>query len=351
MSTKDYFSSATVANGDDAPIPPTPSIPNEIPGSHEPAKESSFMGRLKSFGVKKHVQKSEKDDVTSPPTTNGAPEKDENADKTEGEETNGNAPKEKPYTFADVLLSIRKTYENALFPTETVTEKSDTSSMSSISRIPVLEEGRLRTAITPSMPDDTPPIRPSQDTIIIIAEQRVSVDGSMDLYRGTVASVGDDVDLLEEIAPGWLGELLLLVLQSLVVTDEQDKLPKKEIVKISFTLKPHLSSKLPDMLAGLFSSGSQSNSSNSRLNANRMLRARKIIAYVAERIESDLIPETDKDKPDTWLELLCQEKVFTVYFYANVDCSSEVDVADDSDANVETRWRCSVHLSIEVGEK
>jgi WD repeat-containing protein 48 len=178
------------------------------------------MGRLKSFGAKKHPQKSEKDDVTSPPATNGVGEKDENVDKPEGEEANGNAPKEKPYMFADVLSSIRKTYENALYPTETVAEKSDASSLSSISRIPVLEEGRLKTIITPSMPDDTPPIRPSQDTIIIIAEQRVSVDGSMDLYRGTVASVGNDVDLLEGIAPGWLGELLLLALLSLVVADE-----------------------------------------------------------------------------------------------------------------------------------
>jgi len=41
-----------------------------------------------------------------------------------------------------------------------------------------------------------------------------------------------------------------------------------------------------------------------------MLRARKVIAYIAERLESDLIPEKEKDQPDTWLELLCQEKVF-----------------------------------------
>ena len=65
------------------------------------------------------------------------------------------------------------------------------------------------------------------------------------------------------------------------------------------------------MLAGFVSSGSQLIVSNSRLNANRMLRARKIVAYVAERIESDLIPETDKDQPDIWLELLCQEKVLS----------------------------------------
>jgi hypothetical protein len=216
MNNKDYFSSVTFYNGDESPIPPTPSIPTETPGSPEPAKESSFMGRLKSFGTKKLTQKPEKDDLASSQTANGA-EKDENADKTE-EDANGNSvQKEKPYMFADVLASIRKRYTTALNPetataaTTTTTEKPDNASVSSITRVPVLEEGRLRSALTPSLPDDTPPIHPSQDTIIIIAEQKVSVDGSMDLYRGTVASVGNDVDLLEGIAPGWLGELLLLV--------------------------------------------------------------------------------------------------------------------------------------------
>ena len=41
-----------------------------------------------------------------------------------------------------------------------------------------------------------------------------------------------------------------------------------------------------------------------------MLRARKVLAYVAERIESDRIPQDTKDQPDTWLELICQEKVY-----------------------------------------
>jgi hypothetical protein len=44
-----------------------------------------------------------------------------------------------------------------------------------------------------------------------------------------------------------------------------------------------------------------------------MLRARKVLAYVAERIESDLIPPNSKDRPDTWLEILCQEKVCTEF--------------------------------------
>ena len=171
------------------------------------------MSRLKSFGSKKHSQKAEKDDVTGPPAANGA-EKDETTEKTETAATNGRV-KERPNMFTDVLDAIRKMYETALNTPETP-EKSDVASMNSISKIPVLEDGRLRSAITPSMPDDTPLIRPSSDTIIIIAEQRVNVDGSMDLYRGTVGSIGNDIDLLENIAPGWLGELLLLVKPHLV---------------------------------------------------------------------------------------------------------------------------------------
>jgi WD repeat-containing protein 48 len=164
------------------------------------------MNRLR-FGAKKFVQKTEKDDSPSP-HPNGT-DKDDNPEKLD-EETNGTPEKQKPYMLADVLSSIRKTYETALSSGET-TEKGDEASMDSISRIPVLEDGRLRSAMTPSPQDETPIIRPSQDTIILIAEQKVSVDGSMDLYRGTVASVGNDAEILETIAPGWLGELLLLV--------------------------------------------------------------------------------------------------------------------------------------------
>jgi len=40
-----------------------------------------------------------------------------------------------------------------------------------------------------------------------------------------------------------------------------------------------------------------------------MLRARKIVAYAAERIESEDAPSDTKDPPYLWLELLCQEKV------------------------------------------
>jgi WD repeat-containing protein 48 len=51
---------------------------------------------------------------------------------------------------------------------------------------------------------------------------------------------------------------------------------------------------------------------NNRLNANRMLRAKKILAYVAERIEPGLDDDKDKEgalKPEEYLELWCHNQV------------------------------------------
>lgn len=49
---------------------------------------------------------------------------------------------------------------------------------------------------------------------------------------------------------------------------------------------------------------------NARLNANRMLRSKKILAYVAERIEAQAEePDPDALKPEEYLELYCQSQV------------------------------------------
>lgn len=50
---------------------------------------------------------------------------------------------------------------------------------------------------------------------------------------------------------------------------------------------------------------------NARLNANRMLRVKKILAYVAERIEAPQEGEQDPDalKPEEYLDLYCYEQV------------------------------------------
>lgn len=49
---------------------------------------------------------------------------------------------------------------------------------------------------------------------------------------------------------------------------------------------------------------------NNRLNANRMLRVKKILAYVAERIDPQSEePEPGALKPEEYLELYCNEQV------------------------------------------
>jgi len=83
------------------------------------------------------------------------------------------------------------------------------------------------------------------------------------------------------------------------LTVVQNQTPLKELVKVSFVLEPY-----QNLLPIIASDG------NSRLNANRMLRARKIMAYVAERIEPQPEkPDPDAMKPEEYLELYCNNQV------------------------------------------
>jgi WD repeat-containing protein 48 len=68
-------------------------------------------------------------------------------------------------------------------------------------------EQEVETGITPSLPNETPVLKPPPMTTVIIQEE--TSGGSADLYRGTVATVGEDASLIEERAPMWLGDLLL----------------------------------------------------------------------------------------------------------------------------------------------
>jgi WD repeat-containing protein 48 len=102
--------------------------------------------------------------------------------------------------------------------------------------------------------------------------------------------VGRDADLIEQKAPMWLGDVLLL-----------NQLPFKEPVKISFVLHP-----LGDLPAITSADG------NNRLNANRMLRVKKILSYIAEKIEAPPDPEETETSiltPEEYLELYCNEQL------------------------------------------
>lgn len=155
-------------------------------------------------------------------------------------------------------------------------------------------EKHVETKITPSLPNETPVLKLPPGTKVIIQEE--TSGGSAELYRGTVQSVGLDADQIEKCAPQWLGEVLLL-----------NTIPQKEPVKVSFVLHPYPNSGLPALASA---------DGNNRLNANKMLRVKKILAYVAERIDPTLEDAEDKSeedpaalKPEEYLELYCNDQV------------------------------------------
>ncbi|KIH86327.1 WD repeat-containing protein 48 [Sporothrix brasiliensis 5110] len=116
----------------------------------------------------------------------------------------------------------------------------------------------------PCQPDEAPVLRIPDKTKVIIQEELKG--GSIELYRGTVGGLGQPshVDKIERCAPIWLGEAILA-----------NAAPIKESTKISFLLLPY-HDELPPLSAP---------DGSSRLNANRMLRVKKILAYVAEKLE------------------------------------------------------------------
>ncbi|KKA26181.1 hypothetical protein TD95_003759 [Thielaviopsis punctulata] len=121
--------------------------------------------------------------------------------------------------------------------------------------------------LMPSSPAETPTLVFPPKTKIIIQEETES-GGSSNIYTGTVGTVGADADLIEQRGPIWLGDVLLL-----------NTMPFKDPVKVSFVLHPWQDS-LPRIAPV---------DGNNRLNANRMLRVRKVLAYVADKI--DPLPE------------------------------------------------------------
>ena len=54
---------------------------------------------------------------------------------------------------------------------------------------------------------------------------------------------------------------------------------------------------------------------NARLNANRMLRAKKIIAYVTERIDPHGLEEPNALRPEDYVDLYCHDQVNLPLFY------------------------------------
>ncbi|PLB42072.1 WD repeat protein [Aspergillus candidus] len=153
----------------------------------------------------------------------------------------------------------------------------------------------LISAFAPATELETPVLNIPPRTSVFIQEESGDTAVASDLYRGTVARVGEEIDRLEKSIPLWLAELLL-----------KNQIPYKEPTKVAFTLRPYNDKLLPPVAKDGPTPNANGNN-NSRLNANRMLRAKKILAYVAERIDP-LYDEREEGgmKPEEYLELYCQ---------------------------------------------
>ncbi|CAL3962511.1 unnamed protein product [Diplocarpon coronariae] len=269
----DYFSTAPLPS--EASSKPIAETPAEEKGPKSPldaeketnGKDSNTlfgkkfrmgMGSM-SFGSKKTGRSASTATAEKPIIV------DEKAE--EGSESSENGEKEKEVddNLLGIVQKIQNEYEKALVENP---------------------EQRVESGITPSLPNETPVLKVPPMTTVIIQEE--TSGGSADLYRGTVATVGEDATLVAERAPMWLGDLLL-----------RNKIPLKEPVKVSFVLQPW-----QDLLPSIAGPDG-----NSRLNANRMLRVKKILAYVAERVEAaPEEPDPDALRPEEYLELYCYDQ-------------------------------------------
>jgi WD repeat-containing protein 48 len=302
----DYFSSnSTNVNSEAKLVPQTPTEPVATPAVEDASTAdtndtpSKFGKRLRmnmSFNMKKlgKTQPNEKDKAVIVEETKEETELD--AQSSSG---NSNA-RIVDENFLGCIQKIRFAYEDDL--------------QAQIQRAAAVEaaggalgESRdveLPTSIVPSLPSETPVLKPPPNTTILIQEERPEAGGVADLFEGKVGSTGEMADLIEKVAPMWLGDALL-----------RNQIPLKDIVKISFVLEPWQNI-LPSIAADgyVYSSAplsthtDLSRHSNNRLNANRMLRARKILGYVAERIEPAQDPATAMP-PEEYLELYCNNQL------------------------------------------
>ncbi|KAK4140921.1 uncharacterized protein C8A04DRAFT_31584 [Dichotomopilus funicola] len=298
---EDYFSDA-IQSPDGLLRPGQTPLAAETPGGDDKQPKTSVDGGKDKDGKEKDGKDKDKDKDTakSPGTTFGkkfrmgmsfgtkklgrslstaTAEKPVVLDeKAEESESSSGHEKEFEDSFLGVVQRLRNEYEKQ------IADKPDE-----------LVDSR----IAPSLANDTPVLKLPAGTKVIIQEE--TSGGSAEIYRGTVASAGADADIIEARAPQWLGDVLLL-----------NALPPKDPVKISFVLHPWKET-LPPIV---------SVDGNNRLNANRMLRVRKILAYVAERIDPDVAaakaaaegenqqqPVEGLMKPEEYLELYCNEQL------------------------------------------
>lgn len=244
---------------------------------------SRKFGMKNPFGRKRSVsQASDK-----PPTTPGPAPESAADDKAEESESSAGHDADLAHSFLGLIRRIRTNYD----------------------RLVIERPGKhVESRIAPSAPSETPVLQISPNVKIFIQEE-TSAGGLVNIYQGTVGTVGqdEDVDAIEKTGTLWLAEVLL-----------QNVMPAKDNIKVTFYLLPGTG--MP-VIAGPDSEAPQQ--PDSKLNANRVLRVRKILMYIAERLEKDTEPKSATEskqvggtaevqthpKVEDDVELYCNDKV------------------------------------------
>jgi WD repeat-containing protein 48 len=212
--SSDYFSSQPNA-GAGAPVTPggtangqlaapsetatdqTPTTPDAtVPETPSQEKTGMFGKKMwKNFGMKS-LKKTQTKDVNPAPVEERSEDSDSRSSKTEDRIIEDN--------FLGAIQKIRLEYDNDLQAMERNEKRGEKS------------EGtkKLESKIQPSLPNDTPVLKPPGNTILLIQEDRVNSGGVADLFEGTVGGLGSQADLIERVAPVWLADVLLKVRSS-----------------------------------------------------------------------------------------------------------------------------------------
>ncbi|KAI8882025.1 WD40 repeat-like protein [Backusella circina FSU 941] len=237
-SQPDYFSGSHHNRRDSSvQLPP----PAAMPVSPTASTSSNFMHRLKSLSVKAKLSRT--------------------------------------LSHEDRVKEAEGKQNDTTKVTQPVQDDTSNTSSSQSKLDEIAEEDKTVEKYDPPMLDEYPPLEIPSSAMILIAEESAEASTGMDLYRGSVGSTGDDADTIIDVAPSWLLSYLLY-----------NKTPIKEPVKLTFILKPANGSSLEELPGG----------SNNRLVASRILRVKKLIQYVCEKIQIE-----DEES----IEMMCGETI------------------------------------------
>jgi WD repeat-containing protein 48 len=185
----DYFSSAPATNGkQQGSAEGSDTAPENLPQS--PAEETT-QKKSKTLFSKKFSMKFDMKKFGTSAAPVEAPKLAATDEKSEDSDSRSTKTDEKVFedNFSGALQKLRQVYEDQF----------------------TAGAEKLDTQVTPSLPNDTPVLKPPASTTILIQEDRPDSGGVADLFEGKVGSLGQQADLIEKVAPVWLADVLLRV--------------------------------------------------------------------------------------------------------------------------------------------